>query len=55
MESMSRDIHRAALDHKDARLDKELQKFLKHALGTGHQPQRQWSSSVSRTVAGRLK
>jgi hypothetical protein len=23
MESMSRDIHRAALDHKDARLDKE--------------------------------
>lgn len=50
LDSMSRDIHRASQDHKDAQLDKELQKFLKHALGPKGQPGRAWASGLMRRL-----
>lgn len=54
LDSMSRDVHKAVLDHKEQALDKELEKFLKHALGQSHNPGRAWASSTARKAAGRL-
>lgn len=50
--SLSRDTHQAVLDHKEALLDAELQKFLDHALG-GQAQSRRWASSTARKVHSR--
>lgn len=50
LKSLSRDTHQAVLDHKEAQLDKELQRFMNHALGGQSQPARPWASSRAREV-----
>lgn len=49
---LARDTHQAVLDHKDAELDKELQKFMDHALG-GKAPPRRYASTALRRASRR--
>lgn len=48
----ARDTHQAVIDHKEAALDKELQKFMQHALG-GSAPPRRYASAALRRASRR--
>ena len=49
---LARDTHRAALDHKERALNAELEKFLKHAIGSkGGLQQRRMASSLGRRMS----
>lgn len=50
---LARDTHQAVLDHKDAELDKQLQKFMQHALGGQPAPRRYASSTMKRHTGRR--
>lgn len=41
---MNRDVERAAIDHKEAALEAELEKFMDHALGRSAASTRPWAS-----------
>ncbi|MGW8177172.1 MAG: phage terminase large subunit [bacterium] len=53
MEELARDTHQAALEHKDKALDKELQKFLQHALGRDYKDPSIEAAYRLRSSAGR--
>jgi hypothetical protein len=50
LEVMARDSEKAALDHKEALKDAELERFMAHALGKPPEGGRQWASGVMRSV-----
>ena len=47
-EQLARDTHRAVLDHKEALLNKELERFMKHALGGTNVQDRRMASRLGR-------
>jgi hypothetical protein len=49
---LARDTDKAALDYKDGLLDKELERFMAHALGGNASPGRRWASSAARKAGG---
>lgn len=51
---LSRDTDKAVIDHKEAEFEKELQKFMKGALGGQQQPQRRWASQTARKALSGL-
>ena len=53
MEELARDTHQAALEHKDKILDKELEKFMQHALGRDYQDPSVQAAYRLRSSAGR--
>jgi hypothetical protein len=50
LKSLSRDTQQAVQDHREAQLDKELERFLAHALGGQPQGGRKWASTTAREV-----